>query len=165
MSDEPAVLDEFPAPAAGRSRAAFGFIFVSAVASAMSIGIMVPILPNLLKQFSAGDTAMAAEWNVTFAVAGGLMSFFAGPVLGLLSDRFGRRPVLLISLTGFGIDFLFMAFAPSLDRKSTRLNSSHPSISYAVFCLKKKKPKKLHTINTNTTTQHTILTHPPQTTP
>lgn len=114
MSDEPAVLDEFPVPAAGRSRAAFGFIFVSAVASAMSIGIMVPILPNLLKQFSGGDTAMAAEWNVTFAVAGGLMSFFAGPVLGLLSDRFGRRPVLLISLTGFGIDFLFMAFAPSL---------------------------------------------------
>jgi len=114
MSDEPAILDDIPASSAGRSRAAFGFIFVSAVASAMSIGIMVPILPNLLKQFSGGDTAMATEWNVTFAVAGGMMSFFAGPVLGLLSDRFGRRPVLLISLTGFGIDFLFMAFAPSL---------------------------------------------------
>ena len=66
MSDEPAVLDEFPVPAAGRSRAAFGFIFVSAVASAMSIGIMVPILPNLLKQFSGGDTAMAAEWKRSF---------------------------------------------------------------------------------------------------
>jgi len=114
MSDEPAIADDIPVSSAGRSRAAFGFIFVSAVASAMSIGIMVPILPNLLKQFSGGDTAMAAEWNVTFAVAGGMMSFFAGPVLGLLSDRFGRRPVLLISLTGFGTDFLFMAFAPSL---------------------------------------------------
>ena len=114
MSDERAAFEPVPIPVEGGSRAAFGFIFVSAVASAMSIGIMVPILPNLLKQFSSGDTAMASEWNVTFAVAGGLMSFFAGPVLGLLSDRLGRRPVLLISLTGFGIDFLFMAFAPSL---------------------------------------------------
>ena len=114
MSDNPASFDDTPAPSAGRRRAAFGFIFVSAVASAMSIGIMVPILPNLLKQFTGGDTAMASEWNVTFAVWGGLMSFFAGPILGLLSDRLGRRPVLLISLTGFGLDFLFMAFAPSL---------------------------------------------------
>lgn len=114
MSDERAAFEPIPVPIHGGGRAAFGFIFVSAVASAMSIGIMVPILPNLLKQFSGGDTATAAEWNVTFAVAGGLMSFFAGPILGLLSDRWGRRPVLLISLTGFGIDFLFMAFAPSL---------------------------------------------------
>ncbi len=100
-------------PASGRP-AAFGFIFVSAVACAVSIGIMVPVLPNLLKQFNGGDTASAADWIVIFAVCGGLMSFFAGPVLGLLSDRFGRRPVLLISLTGLGLDFLFMAFAPSL---------------------------------------------------
>ncbi len=100
-------------PPAGR-RAAFGFIFVSAIASAMSIGIMVPILPNLLKQFTGGDTASAAEWNVVFATCGGMMSFFAGPILGLLSDRLGRRPVLLICLTGLGLDFLFMAFAPSL---------------------------------------------------
>ena len=98
----------------GGRRAAFGFIFVSAVASAISIGIMVPILPNLLKQFTGGDTASAAEWNVIFATCGGVMSFLAGPILGLLSDRLGRRPVLLISLTGLGFDFLFMAFAPSL---------------------------------------------------
>ena len=95
-------------------RAAFGFIFVSAVTSAMSIGIMVPILPNLLKQFVGGDTAVATEWNVVFATCGGVMSFLAGPVLGLMADRWGRRPVLLLSLTGLGLDFLFMAFAPSL---------------------------------------------------
>jgi DHA1 family tetracycline resistance protein-like MFS transporter len=100
--------------AAPASRAAFGFIFVSAVASAMSIGLMVPILPNLVKQFNGGSTAAAAEWNVMFATFGGLMSFLAGPVLGLLSDRFGRRPILLISLFGLGVDFVFMAFAPSL---------------------------------------------------
>ncbi len=95
-------------------QAAFGFIFISAVTSAMSIGIMVPILPNLLKQFTSGDTAVAVEWNVVFATCGGLMSFLAGPVLGLLADRWGRRPVLLICLSGLGLDFLFMAFAPSL---------------------------------------------------
>lgn len=112
MNDDLSKSADLPMP--GYRRAAFGFIFVSAVASAMSIGFMVPILPNLLKQFTGGDTASASEWNVTFAVFGGLMSFFAGPILGLLSDRLGRRPVLLISLTGFGLDFLFMAFAPSL---------------------------------------------------
>ncbi len=101
-----------PAPPA--RRATFGFIFVSAVTSAMSIGIMVPILPNLLKQFVGGDTAAATEWNVVFATCGGVMSFLAGPILGLLADRLGRRPVLLVSLSGLGLDFLFMAFAPSL---------------------------------------------------
>jgi DHA1 family tetracycline resistance protein-like MFS transporter len=75
---------------------------------------MIPILPNLLKQFTGGDTAAATEWNVLFATVGGLMGFFAGPVLGVLSDRFGRRPVLLVSLAGLGADFLFMAFAPGL---------------------------------------------------
>ncbi|MBS0472986.1 MAG: TCR/Tet family MFS transporter [Proteobacteria bacterium] len=94
--------------------AAFGFIFASAVACAMTIGIMVPVLPNLLKQFNGGDTATAADWGVIFNVFGGMMSFLAGPVLGLLSDRFGRRPVLLLSISGLGLDFLFMAFAPSL---------------------------------------------------
>ena len=106
-------MSETPEPSQGRP-AAFGFIFVSAVACAMTIGIMVPVLPNLLKQFNGGDTASAADWSVTFFVFGGLMSFFAGPILGLLSDRFGRRPVLLMSISGLGLDFLFMAFAPSI---------------------------------------------------
>jgi len=113
MSDDATPIDDAPVPARGR-QAAFGFVFVSAVASAISIGIMVPVLPSLLKSFTGGDTASAADWNVLFAVCGGLMSFFAGPILGLLSDRYGRRPVLLISMTGLGLDFLFMAFAPSL---------------------------------------------------
>lgn len=107
-------MSDAPAPSSGRRAAAFGFIFVSAVACAISIGIMVPVLPNLLKQFNGGDTAAAADWIVIFNVFGGLASFFAGPVLGLMSDRFGRRPVLLISIGGLGLDFLFMAFAPSL---------------------------------------------------
>lgn len=97
-----------------RRRAAFGFIFATALMNAVSFGIMIPILPNLIKQFVGGDTARASEWNVLFATTWGLMQFFCGPVLGMLSDRFGRRPVLLISLFGLFIDFLFMAFAPTL---------------------------------------------------
>lgn len=107
-------MSESPEPSTGGRRAAFGFIFVSAIACAMTIGIMVPVLPNLLKQFNGGDTASATDWSVIFFVFGGLMSFFAGPILGLLSDRFGRRPVLLLCISGLGLDFLFMAFAPSI---------------------------------------------------
>src|SRR5579859_5338268 len=109
MPDDLAIADDVNALPAGGRRAAFGFIFVSAIASAMSIGIMVPILPNLLKSFVGGDTARASEWNVMFAACGGTMSFLAGPILGLLSDRFGRRPVLLVSMFGLGLDFVFMA--------------------------------------------------------
>ena len=107
-----------PQAAVGRARptrqAAFGFIFASALMNSVSFGIMIPILPNLIKQFTGGDTAAAAEWTLLFGATWGLMQFFFGPILGMLSDRVGRRPVLLISFFGLGVDFLFMAFAPTL---------------------------------------------------
>jgi len=101
---------------AGRTprAAAFGFIFATALLNAISFGIMIPILPNLIKQFTGGDTAAASEWNVLFATTWGAMQFVCGPVLGMMSDRFGRRPVMLVSIFGLFVDFLFMAFAPSL---------------------------------------------------
>lgn len=95
-------------------RAAFGFIFATALMNAISFGIMIPVLPNLIKQFTGGDYAQASLTNVLFATVWGLMQFFCGPILGMLSDRIGRRPVLLISLGGLAADFLFMALAPSL---------------------------------------------------
>jgi DHA1 family tetracycline resistance protein-like MFS transporter len=94
--------------------AAFGFIFASALLNSISFGIMIPILPNLIKQMTGGDTASASEWNTLFATAWGAMQFVCGPILGMLSDRYGRRPVLLISIFGLFGDFLFMAFAPNL---------------------------------------------------
>ncbi|MEW5684426.1 MAG: TCR/Tet family MFS transporter [Pseudomonadota bacterium] len=99
--------------ASGR-RASFGFIFALALMNSISFGIMIPILPNLIKQFTGGDTAAASEWNLVFGATWGLLQFVTGPILGLMADRWGRRPVLLISLFGLAIDFLFMAFAPSL---------------------------------------------------
>jgi DHA1 family tetracycline resistance protein-like MFS transporter len=105
-----------PTAASGppRRSAAFGFIFATALMNAISFGIMIPVLPNLIKQFTGGDYAQASLTNVLFATVWGLMQFFCGPILGLLSDRIGRRPVLLISLGGLAIDFLFMALAPTL---------------------------------------------------
>jgi DHA1 family tetracycline resistance protein-like MFS transporter len=97
-----------------RRQAALGFIFVTAVMDVLSLGVMIPVLPELVKRFNGGDTANTAMWNVLFATVWGVMQFFCSPILGLMSDRFGRRPVILTSIFGLGVDFLFMAFAPSL---------------------------------------------------
>jgi DHA1 family tetracycline resistance protein-like MFS transporter len=94
--------------------AAFGFVFATALMNSVSFGIMIPILPNLIKAMNGGDTAAASTWNAVFATVWGLMQFFCGPILGMLSDRFGRRPVMLISIFGLFVDFLFMALAPNL---------------------------------------------------
>ena len=103
-----------PPPPRTPRAAAFGFIFAATLINAISFGIMIPILPNLIKQMTGGDTATASEWNVLFSTTWGLMQFLAGPVLGMLSDRYGRRPVLLISIFGLFVDFMFMALAPTL---------------------------------------------------
>ncbi len=99
-----------PAP----RQAAFGFISASALMNSISFGIMLPIVPNLIRELAGGDTSSASEWNVLFATSWGVMQLFCGPLLGMLSDRVGRRPVLLISFFGLGLDFLLMAYAPNL---------------------------------------------------
>jgi DHA1 family tetracycline resistance protein-like MFS transporter len=98
----------------GRRQAAVVFVFITALMDVISLGIMIPVLPNLIKQFAGGDTAVAAQYTLTFATTWGLMQFLFSPVVGMLSDRFGRRPVLLISIFGLGVDYLFMALAPTL---------------------------------------------------
>jgi len=79
-------------PTASRRTAAFGFVFACALMNAVSFGIMIPVLPNLIKSFTGGDTAEAAQWNVVFGCVWGLIPPFFGPILGMLSDRVGRPP-------------------------------------------------------------------------
>jgi DHA1 family tetracycline resistance protein-like MFS transporter len=104
----------------GPRRAAVLFIFFTALLDVVAMGLMIPVLPNLIKHFvgagldDAGATARAAHYTLYFTLTWGTMQFFFGPILGMLSDRFGRRPVLLISNFGLGVDYLFMALAPSL---------------------------------------------------
>jgi len=114
MDEAPAQPVVAPALPKGPRKAAVLFIFATALMDVISLGIMIPVLPNLVKQFAGGDTALAAQYTVAFAVTWGLMQFFFGPIVGMLSDRFGRRPVLLLSIFGLGVDYVFMAVAPSL---------------------------------------------------
>lgn len=100
--------------AESKRKPALGFIFVTAVMDVIALGLMIPVLPNLVKRLAHGDTAHAAFWVGIFASTWGLMQFVISPILGMTSDRFGRRPVILGSIFGLGIDFLFMAFAPTL---------------------------------------------------
>jgi len=102
-----------PAPAAPR-RAALVFIFITVVLDMLALGMIVPVLPKLVVSFEGGDTARAAEVFGVFGTAWALMQFIFSPVLGALSDRFGRRPVILLSNLGLGLDYVLMAAAPSL---------------------------------------------------
>lgn len=95
-------------------RATFLFVFLCVVLDMLALGIMVPVLPKLIVQFEAGDHARAAEVTGVFGFAWALMQFLASPVLGSLSDRYGRRPVLLLSSLGLGLDYILMALAPNL---------------------------------------------------
>ena len=80
----------------------------------LALGTIVPVLPKLVVTFLNGDTAAAAEVYGVFGTAWALMQFLCSPLLGALSDRFGRRPVVLISNIGLGLDYVVMALAPSL---------------------------------------------------
>lgn len=102
-----------PEPLAAR-RAALIFIFITVVLDVLAFGIIIPVLPRLILGFQGGDTARAAETYGVFATAWALMQFLWSPLLGALSDRYGRRPVILISCFGLCLDYLIMALAPSL---------------------------------------------------
>ncbi len=95
-------------------RAALGFIFVTALLNMLSFGIVIPVLPRLVAQLAGGDVARAAYYLGLFGTAWALMQFCCAPLLGLLSDRHGRRPVILLSNLGLGIDYVVMALAPSI---------------------------------------------------
>ena len=106
-------MDDTPAAPPVR-RAALAFIFFTVLLDILAFGLIIPVLPHLLKSFVGGDIATATQWHGLFATAFMAMQFFCSPIQGALSDHFGRRPVILLSNLGLGIDFLIMALAGSL---------------------------------------------------
>jgi DHA1 family tetracycline resistance protein-like MFS transporter len=103
-----------PAPTGGGRRAALGFIFVTIVLDMFALGLVIPVLPHLVEDFLGGDTAGAARVYGVFGTVWALMQFLSMPVMGALSDRFGRRRVVLLSNLGLGLDYVLMALAPNL---------------------------------------------------
>ena len=95
-------------------KAAFAFVFVTVLLDMLALGMVIPVLPKLIESFLAGDTARASGFVGLFATVWALMQFLFSPVLGALSDRYGRRPVILISNFGLGLDYVVMALAPNL---------------------------------------------------
>ena len=89
-------------------------MLVTVLLDIMALGMMLPALPKLVESLVPGDTAWAAQVFGVFGMAWGLMQFIGAPILGALSDRFGRRPVILLSNLGLGLDYILMALAPNL---------------------------------------------------
>jgi DHA1 family tetracycline resistance protein-like MFS transporter len=101
-------------PEGGRRRAALAFIFVTIVLDMFALGMIIPVLPHLIEDFLGGDTAGAAKVYGLFGTVWALMQFLSMPVVGALSDRYGRRRVVLLSNLGLGLDYVLMALAPNL---------------------------------------------------
>lgn len=95
-------------------RAALAFIFVTILVDVLAFGLIIPVLPQLLKKISGGVLAEATVWHGLFATGFMVMQFFFSPIQGALSDRFGRRPVILVSNAGLALDFVIMALANTL---------------------------------------------------
>jgi DHA1 family tetracycline resistance protein-like MFS transporter len=96
-----------------KRQAAIGFIFVTLLIDTMGFGLIIPVMPDLIRQLKGVSVNEASRYGAWLLTVYALTSFVFAPVVGNLSDKFGRRPVLLCSLFGFGIDYCFLAFAPS----------------------------------------------------
>ena len=95
-------------------QAAVIFILVTVTLDVLAMGLILPVLPKLILDFLGGKMTDAANWNGWFALVFALMQFVFSPVLGVLSDKFGRRPVILLSNLGLGLDYIVMALAPTI---------------------------------------------------
>ncbi len=96
------------------SNRAFAFILITLLIDAMGIGLIIPVMPDLLREIDGGTLGRAALWGGVMATIFAVMQFLCGPTIGSLSDRFGRRPVLLTSLLVIAADYLVMATAQTI---------------------------------------------------
>lgn len=97
-----------------KRNAALGFILITILIDVIGIGVIIPVVPKLIEQLTGTGISTASEYGGYLMFAYAIMQFVFSPIMGGLSDRYGRRPVLLLSLLGLGIDYVFMAFAPTL---------------------------------------------------
>lgn len=95
-------------------KAAVVFVLVTVTLDMLAVGLIAPVLPQLILNFLGGNTSNAAKWFGIFGTTFALMQFVFSPVLGVLSDRLGRRPIILASNLGLGLDYVVMAMAPSI---------------------------------------------------
>src|ERR1700730_17671057 len=95
-------------------QAATAFIFVTVMLDMLALGLIAPVLPKLILDFRGGNSVSAANWLGWFGTIFALMQFFFSPILGVISDRFGRRPVILLSNLGLGLDYIVTALAPTI---------------------------------------------------
>jgi DHA1 family tetracycline resistance protein-like MFS transporter len=88
--------------------------FFTLLIDVTGLGLIIPVIPSLIESLTGGDVSDASQWGgwLTFSYA--VMQFICAPIMGNLSDKYGRRPVLLLSLLGFGLDYLFVSFAPTI---------------------------------------------------
>ncbi len=98
----------------GKRQAALGFIFVTLLIDVTGFGIIIPVIPKLIQQLTGGSISLAATYGGWLIATYAITQFVCAPIVGGLSDQYGRRPILLASLFGFGLDYLFVAFAPTI---------------------------------------------------
>lgn len=116
ISDETPPPPDAPpnAPGATTSVAGPGFVFVTLLLDVIGLGIIIPVLPEIVADLVGGDESAAARWFGPLVALYATMQVLFAPLLGSLSDRYGRRPVLLVSLCGFAVSYLILALAPTL---------------------------------------------------
>ncbi|MFN7120386.1 MAG: MFS transporter, partial [Saprospiraceae bacterium] len=93
---------------------ALGFIFITLLIDVTGFGIIIPVIPKLIEELIHGNLSQAATYGGWLMFAYAIVQFFFSPVMGNLSDRYGRRPILLLSLLGFSIDYIITAVAPTI---------------------------------------------------
>ncbi len=97
-----------------KREAALSFIFITLLIDVIGLGIIIPVLPKLITELTGGGLSEASLYGGWLMFSYSFMQFLFSPVLGNLSDKYGRRPVLLFSLFGFGLDYIFLALAPTI---------------------------------------------------